>query len=52
MDNMGRFYDVVIEPPDMNVNSTELPGWAVPALIICGVVIAAAVIVKLVKGKK
>lgn len=52
MDNIGRFYDVVIEPPDMNVDSAGLPGWAAPALIICGAVIAAAVIVKLVKGKR
>ena len=52
MEYMGKFYDVIVEQPVINVNSTELPEWAVPALIACGAVIAAAVIVKLVKGKK
>ncbi|MDE6594077.1 MAG: hypothetical protein K2K57_13575 [Oscillospiraceae bacterium] len=52
MDYMGKFYDVIVEQPVINVNSTELPGWAMPALIICGVVIAAAVIAKIVKGKR
>lgn len=52
MEHIGKLYDLVYEPPVINVNSTELPGWAMPALIACGVVIAAAVIVKLVKGKK
>lgn len=43
---------MVYEPPAINVSSTELPGWAVPVLIICGVLIAAAVIMNIIKKKK
>lgn len=52
MDNLHKLYDVVYEPPAFSVNSTELPGWAIPMLIITGVIILAAVTVKIVKGSK
>ncbi|MCM1578909.1 MAG: hypothetical protein NC078_08945 [Ruminococcus sp.] len=47
-----RLYDVIFDTPGSNFNSTELPGWAVPILIVCGVVIVTAVVVKIVKGRK